>query len=33
MKVLENYQKDVFISVPFKKLELPNPPTYNYAKS
>ena len=32
-KVLKNYQKNVFSSVPFKKFELSNPPTYNYAKS
>ena len=32
-KVLKNYQKNVFISVPFKKFELSNQPTYNYAKT
>ena len=32
-KVLENYQKNVFSSVPFKKFELPNPPTYNHRKT
>ena len=32
-KVLENYQKTVFISVPFKKFELSNPPTHNYKKN
>ena len=32
-KVLENYQKNVFSSVPFKKFELSNPPTYNYRKT
>ena len=32
-KVLKNYQKIVFSSVPFKKFELSNPPTYNYAKT
>ena len=30
MKVLENYQKNVFSGVPFKSFELPNSPTYNY---
>ena len=30
-KVLKNYQKNVFSSVPIKKQELPNLPTYNYA--
>ena len=28
-KVLKNYQENVFSSVPFKKIELSNPPTYN----
>ena len=32
-KVLENYQKNVFSSVPFEKFELSNPPTYNYLKT
>ena len=32
-KVLQNYHKNVFSSVPFKKLELSNPPTYNYRKT
>ena len=32
-KVLQNYQKNVFNSVPFKKFELFNPPTYNYKKT
>ena len=32
-KVLKNYQKNVFSSVRFKKFELSNPPTYNYAKT
>ena len=32
-KVLENYQKNVFSSIPFKKIELSNPPTYNYRKA
>ena len=36
MKVLENYQISTFSSqksrVPFKKLEMSNPPTYNYTK-
>ena len=32
-KVLQNYQKNVFSSVPFKKFELSNPPTYNYRKT
>ena len=32
-KVLKNYQKNVFSSVPFKKFELSNPPTDNYAKT
>ena len=31
-KVLKNYQKNVFSSVPFKNLEQSNPPTCNYAK-
>ena len=31
--VLKNYQKNVCSSVPFKKFELSNPPTYNYAKT
>ena len=30
---MENYQKNVFISVPFKKFKLSNPPTYNYRKT
>ena len=33
MNVLDNYQKNVFSSVPFKKFELPNPPTYNYTEN
>ena len=34
MKVLENYQKkNVFSSAPFKKFEICNPPTYNYAEN
>ena len=32
-KVLENYQKNVFSSVPFEKFKLSNPPTYNYLKT
>ena len=32
-KVLQNYQKNVFSSVPFKKFELFSPPTYNYKKT
>ena len=32
-EVLENYQKNVFSSVSFKKFELSNPPTYNYRKT
>ena len=32
-KVLDNYQKNVFGSVPFKKFELSNPPIYNYRKT
>ena len=32
-EVLENYHKNVFSSVPFKKFELSNPPTYNYRKT
>ena len=32
-KVLQNYQENVFRSVPFKKFELSNPPTYNYRKT
>ena len=31
-KVLENYQKNVFSSAPFKKFELSNPLNYNYRK-
>ena len=31
--VLQNYQKNVFSSVPFKKLELSNTPNYNYRKT
>ena len=31
-KVLEKYQKNVFSSVPFKKVELSKPPTYNNSK-
>ena len=33
MKVLENYQKNVFHSVAFKKFELSDPPNYNYAEN
>ena len=33
MNVLENYQKNVFSSVPFKKFELSNPATYNYTEN
>ena len=32
-RVRENYQKNVFSSVPFKKLELFNPPTYDYTRT
>ena len=32
-KVLENYQKNVFSSVLFKKFELSNLPTYSYKKT
>ena len=32
MEVLENYQKIVFNSVRFKKLELSNPPTYELCR-
>ena len=32
-KVLRNYKKNVFSGVPFKKFELSNLPTYNYAKT
>ena len=32
-KVLNNYQKNVFKTVPFKKYKLSNPPAYNYAKT
>ena len=32
-KVLQNYQENVFSSVPFKKSELSYPPTYNYRKT
>ena len=32
-KVLENYQKNVFSSVLFKKFELSSPPTYNCKKT
>ena len=31
--VLENYQKNVFSRVPFKKIELSNPLTYNHGKT
>ena len=30
---MENYQKNVFSSVPFEKFELSYPPTYNYRKT
>ena len=33
MKVLENYQKNVFHSVAFRKFELSDPPNYNYAEN
>ena len=33
LKVLQNYQKSVFSSVPFKKFELSNTPTNNYRKT
>ena len=33
MKVLENYQKNIFSSVLFKKFELSNLPIYNYSKN
>ena len=33
MKVLENYQKNVFSSVLFKKFKLSNPPTYSYTEN
>ena len=32
-KVLENYQGNVFSSVPFKKIELSKPPTCNCRKA
>ena len=32
-KVLQNYQENVFSSVPFKKSELSYPPSYNYRKT
>ena len=32
-KVLQNYQKNISSSVPFKKFELSNPPTYKYRKT
>ena len=32
-KVLENYQKNVFSSVPFEKFGLSNPSTYNCRKT
>ena len=32
-KVLENYRKNVFSSVPFKKFEQSNLPTYNDGKT
>ena len=33
MKVLENYQENVFSNVSFKQFELSNPSTYNYTKN
>ena len=33
LKVLKNYQKNVFSSVPFKKFEVLNTPTNNYRKT
>ena len=33
LKVLKNYQKNVFSSVPFKKFEVSNTPTNNYRKT
>ena len=32
-KVFQNYQINVISSVPFKKFELSNPPTFNYRKT
>ena len=32
-KVLQNYQKNIFSSVPLKKIKPFNPPTYNYKKT
>ena len=32
-KVLENYQKNLFSSIPFKKFDLSNPPTFNYTEN
>ena len=32
-KVLQNYQENIFSSVPFKKFKLSNLPTYNYRKT
>ena len=32
-KVLQNYRKNVFSSVPFKKFERFNAPTYKYRKT
>ena len=33
MKVLKNYQKNIFDSVPFKNTELPNPAIYSYTEN
>ena len=30
LKVLENSQKNVLSNVPFKQMDLPNPPIYNH---
>ena len=33
LKVLKNYQRNVFSSDPFKKFELSNPLTYDYTEN
>ena len=33
LKVLENSQKNVLSNVPFKQIDLPNPPIYNHTET
>ena len=33
LKVLENSQKNVLSKVPFKQIDLPNPPTYKHTET